>query len=462
MEELADAIEDAQYVNAISTQDDGPKPVLAWDKPTEEQLAEWERAVIKRQAKINAQMTERITKEKENIEKNKVSTADPTTLSAALKVDSPGVASVLMKCDAFTLEWVCQQPIGYFLFSQFVKQKQKEYIRMNFCEEILRFRTMRGRRNRLEKAVIITKAFLVRPMPSEAEEASKEIQKKESDESLPFTAILPTVGAPRPTEINEYDLYRGWTMCSELPRQEIKAMHATNCDFPSCCESFVGIKGSVRQEIFDKIVEVERLFPDTTQTIESRVRENSMTQEAFNSQELKNDSKKKKRSKSVDLSPLEDSFREFQEGMHSSRRTSDAKDNGAFSDAEFSANATPNKPYNRSQSSVEMRKTGTLSNSGSKDMLNAVSSKLKSKRFSGHNLNILVPVDMFDKAEIIVMESLKNDYWDSFQQSEHYLKFKNFLWYRDRKVVPDDFLTMRVLGRGGFGLVYGKLRFRLC
>ena len=45
MEELADAIEDAQYVNAISTQDHGPKPVLPWDKPSEEQLAIWEESV---------------------------------------------------------------------------------------------------------------------------------------------------------------------------------------------------------------------------------------------------------------------------------------------------------------------------------------------------------------------------------------------------------------------------------
>ena len=42
MEELQDAIEDAQYVNAIATQEDGPRPVLPWEKPTEEQLQEWE------------------------------------------------------------------------------------------------------------------------------------------------------------------------------------------------------------------------------------------------------------------------------------------------------------------------------------------------------------------------------------------------------------------------------------
>ena len=45
MEELQDAIEDAQYVNAIATQEEGPRPVLAWEIPTEEQLSVWESQV---------------------------------------------------------------------------------------------------------------------------------------------------------------------------------------------------------------------------------------------------------------------------------------------------------------------------------------------------------------------------------------------------------------------------------
>jgi hypothetical protein len=33
------------------------------------------------------------------------------------------------------------------------------------------------------------------------------------------------------------------------------------------------------------------------------------------------------------------------------------------------------------------------------------------------------------------------------------------MWHRDRKVADDDFFLMRVLGRGGFGLVTGKVQF---
>ena len=48
------------------------------------------------------------------------------------------------------------------------------------------------------------------------------------------------------------------------------------------------------------------------------------------------------------------------------------------------------------------------------------------------------------------------DFWEGFLQSEQYKRLRNFLWFQDRRVVPDDFFTMRVLGRGGFGSVIGK------
>eukprot|EP00957_Ditylum_brightwellii_P001614 125730-Ditylum_brightwellii.AAC.1 len=51
------------------------------------------------------------------------------------------------------------------------------------------------------------------------------------------------------------------------------------------------------------------------------------------------------------------------------------------------------------------------------------------------------------------MESLRKQYWEGFKESPEHTKLHNFFWYRDRKTVEDDFFVMRVLGRGGFGLV---------
>jgi len=63
-------------------------------------------------------------------------------------------------------------------------------------------------------------------------------------------------------------------------------------------------------------------------------------------------------------------------------------------------------------------------------------------------------MNMFDKIEIYVVYQLKQRYWDLFVRSEHFKRFMNFVWLKDRKVVEDDFIPIRKLGRGGFGLVH--------
>jgi hypothetical protein len=64
--------------------------------------------------------------------------------------------------------------------------------------------------------------------------------------------------------------------------------------------------------------------------------------------------------------------------------------------------------------------------------------------------------NLFEKVDMIVVEDLRRRFWTKFRESEQYTKLMNFLWFQDRPVVPDDFFTMRVLGRGGFGSVIGK------
>jgi len=78
MEELQDAIEDAQYVNAIATLDDGPKPVTAWPRPSEEELDAWRK-------------------------KKRV--------SSVTKYDMKDGSSTTVP---FSMEWVVQQEIGFF------------------------------------------------------------------------------------------------------------------------------------------------------------------------------------------------------------------------------------------------------------------------------------------------------------------------------------------------------------
>ena len=114
MEELQDAIEDAQYVNA--TLHEGPRPMKSWEKPEPEQLEEWKRKKLK-----------------EN-EDNEIK--------------------------AFSPEWYMAQPIGFFLFAQFVKRAYKDYTRLNFLEDIILYRQSRPR-HRCDKAQKIVKMYLL-------------------------------------------------------------------------------------------------------------------------------------------------------------------------------------------------------------------------------------------------------------------------------------------------------------
>lgn len=80
----------------------------------------------------------------------------------------------------------------------------------------------------------------------------------------------------------------------------------------------------------------------------------------------------------------------------------------------------------------------------------------KTQQRSIRNLSLVsneLPESLFDDAETIVAMNLRDRYWVGFQSSAHHTKLLNFLWFQDRTVVEEDFFVMRVLGRGGFGLV---------
>jgi hypothetical protein len=68
---------------------------------------------------------------------------------------------------------------------------------------------------------------------------------------------------------------------------------------------------------------------------------------------------------------------------------------------------------------------------------------------------VKAPKDLFDNLEQVVLESIRLKHWDAFKQSPDWNKLIEYLWHRDKKVIDEDFFLMRVLGRGGFGLVTG-------
>lgn len=310
MEELQDAIEDAQYVNEIAHQDDGPRPVLPWKKPTDEELEMWKQL-----------------KKKQNN-------------------------------DAFSMEWTMQEEIGLFLFSSYLKETHDDYARINYCEEVYRFRKfgVQGRGG-LKRAKSIVKQFLV---------------------ELKRDPITNEVAMPRRSLVFEHDLKRPNNI-NDIPRDQMKKVYAENMDYPACSECAVGLKGYFRSEIVQRVLEMEEAYRLSKNR--SSLQESAATPRP----------------------------------IHVSGRL-------------LNANITSTRNMNMGDG-ADLTETST-----------------------GDGLN----PEVFDNSECLVMESLKRDYWVPFLESASYRRLLDFLWFRDRRVEPDDFFEMRRLGRGGFGLVTGK------
>jgi hypothetical protein len=317
MEELQDAIEDAQYVNAIATQEEGPRPVLAWEIPTEEQLTDWA-------AKVRR-------------------SADPS---------GP---------DPFDVDWCLQSAIGLYLFSAFLKETCHDYLRINFVEEVARWRLLRGK-HRLDRAGKIAEVYL---------------------KELPLDDVTGQRVYPERTEINEYDLRREPPTGVKLTDAELGVVSAMGSE-EARAKNCLGMAGPVVDETFQTIRAAERIIQAQKQGIAT-----------------------------ADPAPVSEELRES---------SGDAKE-------------TANNILRQQREKY---------------------SSLKQLTQSLRDRDSDIPDKLFQKVDMIVVRSLRQQYWQQFLESEYYTKLRNFLWFQDRQVVPDDFFTMRVLGRGGFGSVIGK------
>lgn len=336
MEELQDAIEDAQYVNAISTQEDGPRPVLAWDIPNDDQINAW---------------------------KEKIKRQQP---------------------DAYSLEWTLNSAIGLFLFSAFLKETQNDHLRINFCEEVVRWKKLRGRQ-RVDKAKRIIATYL----------------------KTPTSSTLP----PK-TEIDEYDLERTVPQLDAIETHMSKNYDPLNLN---CC---IGLDGPVRDAIFAKMQVVDQ------------------ARAAY-----KREKEKQKAESPTSVGTEEPQLEESGNGEspHTEAETETDEDHD-MDDREETKEESTRSP------SDDVSKDLSVSRHSSQFRLITKKPDVGPRYLAD---------DFFDIAEAIVMESLRKQYWEAFLESEQYVKLMHFLWYQDRRVAPEDFFVMRVLGRGGFGLVTG-------
>ena len=368
MEELQDAIEDAQYVNAIATADEGPRPVLAWEIPNEEQLEVWKRKQKSLASKSSSQQQ----------------SYNP---------------------DAFSIDWCLQSAIGFFLFSTYLKEICDDYLKINFCEEIIRWKKLRGK-YRVERAKKIVEVYL---------------------KELPVDEMTGEKVSPEKTQIDEYDLMRRPTnpihdlgMSSREEFYKFYDLHIDSTKSKNC----LGVKGPALDEILREIKTVDKAMAVQRRSTSTMSRNSS---------------------------------------------SGGGNNNGAIVDETGSISSSGTGPTSISSAGKrESAGSGSLTeDSNIAATTGGMSSHLKQQKEKYSSLKQLtqswkerkdshLPDTLFDKIEAVTIECLRRQYFQGFKESEYYTKMNNFLWFQDRDVVPDDFFTMRVLGRGGFGLVIGK------
>jgi len=361
MEELQDAIEDAQYVTAIAMGQDGPRPVLPWEIPEEEDLAKWKTDVLSGKS--------RASKPSKSKKKKKGSDSD-------IDSDNP------KKLTPFEFEWTLAHALGFFLFSAYLKSDAvNDYVGINFMEEVLKWKNRRGR-FRAEKTSFIVAEYLSPLSPkaaaaiaSDAARAGEDTASAVGSAPPPLVpersrkgTVFPTPTArPEKTQIYQWDLARKPTAFNEDEIREIRGSADSTANY-------LGVGGEVLELIMSRVDKLRK-------------------------------------------SPGYESLTEV--------HNEDDKEENVNLDV---PKEKPSEEQLEKKRSI--RKLSIISNE--------------------------LPDSLFDAAEVIVAEDICEKHWAGFQKSEFHTKLLNFLWFQDKPVVEDDFFFMRVLGRGGFGLVTGE------
>lgn len=417
MEELQDAIEDAQYVNAIATQEEGPRPVLSWDIPTEEQLVEWEqrvRAKSRHHSRTGGSSS------------NSKAASLPDSNSNSIHNHSHSHKQP----EPFSCDWYLTSAISLYLFSAYLKEECNDYLRINFIEEVLRWRKLRGK-HRVERAKKIVQVYL---------------------KELPVDDVTGTQVLPEKTQIDEYDLSRSDPI--KLEPAELQRLEDLSWD-PNKTTNCLGLKGVVVEELLSTIRTVEKAMPSGRRSHPTvKTDQAAMT------------------SASASVSASVTGAEEQPPKEQSSSNPAAAEEAAATAASITVANrasdlTTKSAPVNANVSVTSAEDAASVASGSSAPPLSQQDLALRKQMEKYSSLRELtqsyraksdafLPNSVFDKIDALVIESLRKEYWAGFTQSEQFKKLRNFLWFQDRRVVPDDFFTMRVLGRGGFGSVIGK------
>lgn len=499
MDDLQDAIEDANYVSAmVYAENKGPRPVVMWKVPSESQLEEWKRQKCEQVAKeleLSKPVQERqqppsfsemllspfvshsnsILGQEEEGEKRQTQDEDKevgqppmvcadddpcsslpsttpkleqsenitTTANTTILADSTTTRTTITNSAASgacwlgedtasklqestvgqpplqDYEYICSQPLGFFLFAQYVKDVRKDYVRMNFVEDVAKYKMKVGQQRQLQlsssSAVLqdtareIANSYLIHRHAI--------LQQKHTIATVPVAVASVHSEADSIVNVNrDRDVLvlksPSDRQLRKLPKKDIVELDLHRPIYTTINNKrlLYNINGSV--------------FGDKQQTIL-----------LMNEKLLKDN--------------LDNTCTDCPIGIRNGEILSQALLRCGFPAQSNFAEASGSLPI----PTTKAMSTNSSQTASSILNLTDTGERTNSKKFS-----YLDDIgNIFDLLEFIVLEGLILEYWQDFiTNSVEYKRLLNFWWFRDCPVVEEDFYLIRVLGRGGFGLVHGR------
>jgi len=436
MDDLHDAIENARYEECISEVAERkiPSPILPWGFPDEETLHAWKEQVMEEyeDQKSSAHM--------------KLSGQDGESSSTG------SITSRMLLMEPFTLEWTLSDSIGFFLFCTYVWD-------MTISEFVL-----------IGENQVEASSRISRRNPSEA---TTEADNNVNDESTLRRSHI------RIPNISNHSIHEDSLIASKYSRGIAKSLSKRITDFADTSRKDVAnLSGGIapfeaRYAQIKFLIDVIRFQRVVAQVANgdnaARYVLHVKVQHLMDRYITSSTYKGRK-----NLDHLGKDFDDIARLPHKRRISLGSGENvdqealvGVFgiedlSDVEFRSELRNSKvkgvSSRRNLNQGKRKENEELTNSDNATVVQTcclgIGGKPLSTTIEAVKRGAPYTADLFDKIEGYVVAQLKQLYWDSFKNSTAYTRFLNFLWFREKKVIEEDFIPIRKLGRGGFGLVH--------
>ncbi|KAL7691871.1 putative cGMP-dependent kinase, protein kinase-like domain superfamily, RGS [Plasmopara halstedii] len=384
MDELHDAIQDAQYIGAVTNSQRGPS--AAFYNPTSHELSQF----VERQERA-------------------------------------------LGSNWLDLENLLDMPLGFYFFRRFCEAEQLGSRKLDFLVEVTKFRLLQTSEQRFGKAREIWDIFFENSTSGALRSTSR--QRRST-----VTIWSPASRAERrrhPPSSSPVSATTSTSAVTEISPSAAEKMAAINL------HSSPDVRRSPTRMSLGCLEELNVASRTTNGIVFWRKSESKVMQSDVRSMFY---------TVSTDVQPLGIGGDVVQRLCTILKRKHlDSNRRDSFNCVRDGSLTRATSPTASTASTIELHDLGIDSRSES-----SISKNLSEKRLIADSRNCALT--LFDELEGCVLCSLEHDHLKTFKASPYYKRLIVFLFLQKRRVSEEDFTALRVLGRGGFGMVHGCIK----